>query len=273
MKKISETNKNQLAERRKLSSSAGLLCEGSRSKSDRKQGDVYMVMNRNITEYSKFEIWTPAMGALLICGIKAPDHCSEIPHGGMGLDDSVLHASDRRFDNARLIFKELVYGIEENDPLLRGISPLEFFVWCDQENIRTDWLDLFVKIAGCADPTAIGLTPFNSALACASFAKAQFNMEHLLFLQNIFADFQATENSHPPPIHPALQAFDTLPDSAFVSLPVVCGLYECSAATAWRRVKSGQIVSPHRIGARTTRWNVGELRRALSVGANPLLPC
>lgn len=67
-------------------------------------------------------------------------------------------------------------------------------------------------------------------------------------------------NRSSPLIHPGLIAFDTLPDSAFVPLPVVCGIYGCSPATAWRRVRSGQLVAPHRIGARTTRWNVGELR-------------
>lgn len=74
---------------------------------------------------------------------------------------------------------------------------------------------------------------------------------------------------HPPPpthlplIHPAFQAFDDLPDSAFISLPVVCALFGCSPATVWRRVRSGQLVAPHRIGVRSTRWQVGELRRHL----------
>ena len=34
--------------------------------------------------------------------------------------------------------------------------------------------------------------------------------------------------------------FDALPDSAHVRLPVVVGLFACSAATVWRRVKDGQ---------------------------------
>jgi predicted DNA-binding transcriptional regulator AlpA len=70
-------------------------------------------------------------------------------------------------------------------------------------------------------------------------------------------------NRPSPQTHPALIAFDTLPDSAFVPLPVVCGIYGCSPATAWRRVRAGQIVAPRRIGSRTTRWNVGEIRADL----------
>lgn len=69
-----------------------------------------------------------------------------------------------------------------------------------------------------------------------------------------------------PLIHPALQGFDSLPDSAYVPLTVVCSLFSCSPATAWRRVRAGQLVAPHRFGKRTTRWNVGEIREALMAG-------
>lgn len=61
----------------------------------------------------------------------------------------------------------------------------------------------------------------------------------------------------------ALRDFDELPASAFVALDVVCALFACSPATVWRRVNQRQLVAPHRIGARTTRWLVGELRLQL----------
>lgn len=61
-----------------------------------------------------------------------------------------------------------------------------------------------------------------------------------------------------------LAYFDSLPDAAFVSLPVVCALFSCSRATVWRRVQSGQLIAPHRIGSRTTRWCVKELRDVLA---------
>jgi predicted DNA-binding transcriptional regulator AlpA len=64
------------------------------------------------------------------------------------------------------------------------------------------------------------------------------------------------------PLPKALTSFDDLPDSAHVGDRVVCGLYGCSRATAWRRVAAGLIPAPKKFG-RSTRWNVGELRAAL----------
>jgi predicted DNA-binding transcriptional regulator AlpA len=62
----------------------------------------------------------------------------------------------------------------------------------------------------------------------------------------------------------ALQNFDSLPDSAYVRLPVVEALYGCSAATVWRRVKDGGIPAPARLSVRISGWNVGLLRQSLS---------
>lgn len=62
---------------------------------------------------------------------------------------------------------------------------------------------------------------------------------------------------------PALNSFDELPNSAFVAIPVVCNLFGCSTATVWRRVRDGQLPAPYRIGLRTTRWRVADLRTAL----------
>ena len=60
----------------------------------------------------------------------------------------------------------------------------------------------------------------------------------------------------------ALKNFDSLPDAAHVRQPVVEGLYSCSGATVWRRVKDGTIPKPHKLSPRITGWNVGELRAA-----------
>lgn len=64
-------------------------------------------------------------------------------------------------------------------------------------------------------------------------------------------------------INLALSHFDQLPDGANVRLPVVMALYAISPATVWRNVKSGNIPKPRKLTARTTVWNVGELRAAL----------
>lgn len=62
----------------------------------------------------------------------------------------------------------------------------------------------------------------------------------------------------------SIESFDSLPDSAFISLPVVCTMFGCSPATIWRRVRQGDLVAPHRIGKRTTRWELGQIRTALA---------
>ena len=64
--------------------------------------------------------------------------------------------------------------------------------------------------------------------------------------------------------HHTLKNFDSLPDSANVPIQVVCALLGCSTATVWRRVKQGIFVQPIRLGLRTTRWNVGQLRAVLN---------
>ena len=66
-----------------------------------------------------------------------------------------------------------------------------------------------------------------------------------------------------PTIPDALRDWELLPASAYVRLPVVQGLYGCSPATIWRRVRNKEIPSPRRF-KRITAWNVGDLRRALS---------
>lgn len=62
----------------------------------------------------------------------------------------------------------------------------------------------------------------------------------------------------------ALIQFDTRPAASFVRLPVVCSLFACSPATAWRWVKSGKIPSPVKLSERVTAWRVGDLRAALA---------
>ena len=59
-----------------------------------------------------------------------------------------------------------------------------------------------------------------------------------------------------------LSRFDLLPDDALISIDVLCALRERSRASIWRDVKSGYCPTPIRIGARCTRWRVGDLRKA-----------
>lgn len=66
-----------------------------------------------------------------------------------------------------------------------------------------------------------------------------------------------------PGIPDALRNFDSLPNSAYVRLPVVAALYACAPATVWRRVQAKAIPAPRKLGERVTAWNVGDLRKAL----------
>ena len=65
-------------------------------------------------------------------------------------------------------------------------------------------------------------------------------------------------------VDPALTAFDVLPDSSFVRLPVVRGLFACSPITVWRRVRAGTLPKPVKLSPRVTAWRVGDLRKALA---------
>jgi len=63
---------------------------------------------------------------------------------------------------------------------------------------------------------------------------------------------------------PAFLNFDSLPDSAYVRLPVVKALFACSSASVWRGVAASRIPKPKKFSPKITCWNVGELRAALA---------
>lgn len=60
-----------------------------------------------------------------------------------------------------------------------------------------------------------------------------------------------------------INSFDNLPDSALLSAREIAGIVGISEKTVWRWV-GNQLPNPIRIGQRCTRWNVGDVRRALS---------
>jgi len=68
------------------------------------------------------------------------------------------------------------------------------------------------------------------------------------------------------PIPEALANFDAMPDSAYIRLPVMRGLYGVSSASIWRMCKAGTLL-PHKLTPRTTAWNVGQVRAALAAKA------
>jgi predicted DNA-binding transcriptional regulator AlpA len=66
--------------------------------------------------------------------------------------------------------------------------------------------------------------------------------------------------------HAAFAAFDTLPSSANVRMPVVAALFCISPATVWRWCHAGHLPKPLRIGG-VAVWNVGLLREAIEIYA------
>lgn len=62
----------------------------------------------------------------------------------------------------------------------------------------------------------------------------------------------------------ALTTFDTLPDGGMVDVQVVAALCGFSVATAWRLTRKGDLPTPVRLTAGTTRWRVGALRQWLT---------
>ena len=77
------------------------------------------------------------------------------------------------------------------------------------------------------------------------------------------ANKQASDPKEPVPIHPALQHFDKLPDSAGARVPVVAALFSISIPTAWRWARDGRLPAPTKRGGVTT-FNVGDLRRVMA---------
>lgn len=64
------------------------------------------------------------------------------------------------------------------------------------------------------------------------------------------------------------KTFDHLPDSGYVrQSELLSNVLPFSAATLWRKVKSGEFVAPTKLSARVTAWNVGQIRQWLQTQA------
>ena len=104
-----------------------------------------------IRSFLELPTWTPAMGALLVSGITPPAGCTTIPNGGISLDNQPLNMATVQFENARKILNQWNDWIEDEGCTMShdSLTPYEFFIWCDQEEIDNDWLRLLRHLAGC----------------------------------------------------------------------------------------------------------------------------
>ncbi|SIT35283.1 conserved hypothetical protein [Paraburkholderia ribeironis] len=65
-----------------------------------------------------------------------------------------------------------------------------------------------------------------------------------------------------PVLNEALENFDRLPNSAYVKVAVVQGLFACSRSSVLRHVAAGTLPAPREFGDNRL-FNVGELRAVL----------
>lgn len=63
-----------------------------------------------------------------------------------------------------------------------------------------------------------------------------------------------------------LEQFPSLPDDALIEIRVVSALLGRSPASIWRDVGHGRLARPVRVGARSSRWHVGNVRASLRGG-------
>jgi predicted DNA-binding transcriptional regulator AlpA len=73
---------------------------------------------------------------------------------------------------------------------------------------------------------------------------------------------EAKQHAKEREIPDALRNFDSLPDSAYVRMPVMTGRYGVVPMTIYRWSKTGRLPKPIKLGPKTTAWNVGQVRAA-----------
>lgn len=129
-----------------------------------------------VKDYLSMEYWTPAMGALLLAGLRPPLECTEIPQNEcLGLDDAP--AWNQRLREAKIIFKEWTECHEDEVDVSQQISPYSFLMWCVDARVQEDntlyskfpWIDIFKDAAGYKSD-AIGI-PYGFARELEKYVK------------------------------------------------------------------------------------------------------
>ncbi len=64
-----------------------------------------------------------------------------------------------------------------------------------------------------------------------------------------------------------IQQFDVMPDSALMNVHEISLLSGKSTATLWRDVQDGRLPEPHKIGPKSPRWRVDDVRNFLNGSA------
>lgn len=58
--------------------------------------------------------------------------------------------------------------------------------------------------------------------------------------------------------------FDSKPDAALLTDKTVAALLGVHRNSVWRMARSGRLPAPVKVAEQTTRWRVGDLRKALA---------
>lgn len=58
--------------------------------------------------------------------------------------------------------------------------------------------------------------------------------------------------------------FDSRPDASLVDDKTVAAIFNIHRNTVWRLSRSGRLPAPVKVAEQTTRWRVGDLRKALA---------
>ncbi|NWK43317.1 hypothetical protein [Ralstonia pickettii] len=104
-------------------------------------------LRATLIEYFKRAHWTPLEGCLIVSGIHPSPGCTEIPSGGIGLDNKLLHANSSRLRDARNMwdawndYRESQQ--EDGEDIPDHLKPMEFMEWVDGCQVGTDWLPAF----------------------------------------------------------------------------------------------------------------------------------
>lgn len=158
------------------------------------------VRDEKIRKLLKLESWTPAMVAQLIYGIDVPFGITDIITDGRSLDGKILLPSDRAIRDARNIFNEwMEYHSEDSEvhkKARREIDWTEFFAFFIEEDFKTPWMCLVMKLAGIQIPGYESTMPDAMNILFSS-ANATPNSESVI---NNKVKSLTTPNGHSPSI-------------------------------------------------------------------------
>lgn len=141
--------------------------------------DFSVQLHAQLRSYLDMPVWTPAMGAMFLAGLRPEPDCTDIPTGGWsGLDGVELDSgANGRFIEARRILREWNDWCEEEGQAPEALPPIDFIAWCVDYEIKErfavfssfPWVDAFKGVVGYPNDNVH--VPFEVALYAAKTAK------------------------------------------------------------------------------------------------------